>query len=114
PSAAALGFINDLDATHAAAVVTATEARAVGVNWNFSPVCDLDNEPKNPIVQTRSFGAEPGRVGAHVAAWVRGCQEHDVLACAKHFPGHGRTTLDSHDALPVVTASVADLQASDV
>ena len=114
PAAGALGFIDDLDATHAAAVVTATEARAVGVNWNFAPVCDLDIEPKNPIVQTRSFGGEPARVAAHMAVWVRGCQEHDVMACAKHFPGHGRTMIDSHDALPVVTAPLDTLRASDL
>jgi beta-glucosidase-like glycosyl hydrolase len=113
PTPATLGYLNDLDATHAAGVVTATEARAVGVNWNFAPVCDLDVEPKNPIVQTRSFGADPERVAAHVATWVRGCQEHGVLACAKHFPGHGRTTIDSHDALPVVAAEAEVLRASD-
>src|SRR6266508_4331392 len=82
PPPGALGFLDDVDATHAAGVITATEARAVGLNWAFAPVCDLDLEPKNPIVQTRSFGADPAAVAAHAAAWVLGCQEHGVLACA--------------------------------
>jgi beta-glucosidase len=114
PTPGALGFLDDIDATHAAGVITATEARAVGLTWAFAPVCDLDVEPRNPIVQTRSFGSEPARVGAHAAAWIRGCQEHGVLACAKHYPGHGRTTTDSHEGLPVVETAAAELQQADV
>ena len=114
PPPAALGFLNDLDATYAAGSITGTEARAVGLTWTFAPVCDLDLEPRNPIVQTRSFGADAERVGAHAAAWIKGCQEHGVLACAKHYPGHGRTTTDSHEGLPVVDTPVADLQRVDV
>ena len=111
PPPAALGYLNDLDATYACGQITATEARAVGLTWIFAPVCDLDTEPRNPIVQTRSFGADAHVVGSHAAAWIKGCQEHGVMACAKHYPGHGRTTTDSHEGLPVVTASAADLQA---
>ncbi len=113
PPPAALGFLADLDATYAAASMTATEARAVGITWAFAPVCDLDVEPQNPIVQTRSFGADPQVVGAQAAAWIRGCQEHGVLACAKHFPGHGRTTTDSHEGLPVVDVAASELQQAD-
>ncbi|HYT72527.1 MAG TPA: glycoside hydrolase family 3 N-terminal domain-containing protein [Gemmatimonadales bacterium] len=114
PPPAALGFLDDLDATHAAGLITAREALDVGINWAFAPVCDLDLEPRNPIVQTRSFGADPGRVGAHAAVWVRGLQEHGVLGCAKHYPGHGRTTRDSHETLPRVTTPAALLQQVDV
>src|SRR5256885_10581811 len=114
PPPAALGFLNDLDATYSFGSITGTEARAVGLTWVFAPVCDLDIEPRNPIVQTRAFGADPGVVGSHAAAWIKGCQEHGVMACAKHYPGHGRTTTDSHAGLPVVTASIADLQAEAV
>src|SRR6266576_537808 len=67
PPPAALGYLNDLDATYACGQITGTEARAVGLNWIFAPVCDLDIEPKNPIVQTRSFGADPSVVGSHAA-----------------------------------------------
>src|SRR6266568_1824942 len=114
PPPAALGYLNDLDATYACGQITGTEARAVGLNWIFAPVCDLDMEPKNPIVQTRSFGVDPSVVGSHAAAWIRGCQEHGVMACAKHYPGHGRTTTDSHEGLPVVGATAAELQQLDV
>ena len=113
PPPAALGYLNDLDATYKAGSITATEARAVGLNWIFAPVCDLDVEPRNPIVQTRSFGAESALVSAHSSAWIRGCQEHGVMACAKHYPGHGRTTTDSHEGLPVVDAAAAELQRAD-
>ena len=70
PPPAALGYLDDLAATNACGRITAVEARAVGINWVFAPVCDLDIEPKNPIVQTRAFGAEPQAVGAHAAAWI--------------------------------------------
>ena len=111
PPPAALGYLNDLDATYVCGQITGTEARAVGLTWVFAPVCDLDVEPRNPIVQTRSFGADPALVGSHAAAWIKGCQEHGVMACAKHYPGHGRTTTDSHEGLPVVTGSAAELRA---
>jgi len=114
PPPAALGVLDDLEATAAAGVLTAREAAAVGINWVFAPVCDLDVEPANPIVQTRSFGADPARVAAHAEAWIRACQEHGVLACAKHYPGHGRTTLDSHEGLPDVTASRETLERADL
>src|SRR5213594_4061110 len=114
PPPAALGYLNDLDATYACGQITGTEARSVGLTWVFAPVCDLDIEPKNPIVQTRSFGPDPAAVGRHAAAWIRGCQEHFVLACAKHFPGHGRTTTDSHEGLPIVEALGDEVQVADV
>jgi beta-glucosidase len=114
PPPGALGFLDDLEATARCGAITAIEARAVGLNWIFAPVCDLDVEPQNPIVQTRSFGADPARVGAHAAAWIRACQSEGVLACAKHFPGHGRTTTDSHEGVPVVESPAAVLQQADV
>jgi beta-glucosidase len=114
PPPAALGALGDLEITSTAGVITGAEARAVGINWAFAPVCDLDIEPENPIVQTRSFGADPAIVGEHAAAWIRSCQEHGVLACAKHYPGHGRTTQDSHATLPRVTTSLAELERADL
>lgn len=91
-------------AVRQAAALTAHEARAVGVNWVFAPVLDLDVEPRNPIVGTRSFGDDPGTVARLGRAWIEACQAEGVAACAKHFPGHGRTTEDSHLAFPVVEA----------
>ncbi|HEV8398230.1 MAG TPA: glycoside hydrolase family 3 N-terminal domain-containing protein [Gemmatimonadales bacterium] len=113
PPPAALGFLDDLDATYAAGMITATEAHAVGVSWAFAPVCDLDLEARNPIVQTRSFGPDASRVGAHAAKWIAGCQEHGVMACAKHYPGHGRATTDSHEGVPVIETSVIELRLTD-
>ncbi len=83
--------------------VTALEARAVGVHWVFAPVADVNNNPDNPIINTRSFGEDPRRVSEFVAQFVRGVEENGVLSCAKHFPGHGDTSVDSHVSLPLVT-----------
>jgi beta-glucosidase len=114
PPPAALGWLDDLEATGACGMITGTEARSVGINWAFAPVCDLDLEPRNPIVQTRAFGVDPVRVGEQAAVWIRGVQEHGVLGCAKHYPGHGRTTQDSHATLPRVPTAMAELQQVDV
>jgi beta-glucosidase-like glycosyl hydrolase len=97
-----------------AASVTAQEARAVGINWVFAPVADLDLLAENPIVQTRAFGVDPNEVATYVRHWVEGCQASGALACAKHYPGHGRTTVDSHVALPVVEAPAKALRDIDL
>jgi len=110
PPALALGSLGDA-AVAEAARITAREARDVGINWALAPVADLDVQPANPIVQTRAFGGDPVPVGAAVGAWVAACQAGGVLACAKHFPGHGRTTTDSHSELPVVAAPRETLEA---
>ena len=84
--------------------ITALEGRAVGVHLAFAPVADVNNNPANPIINTRSFGEDPAAVARLVAAEVRGLQDHGMLATAKHFPGHGDTGTDSHLALPVIQA----------
>jgi beta-N-acetylhexosaminidase len=89
--------------------ITALEARAAGVNWVFAPDADVNSNPDNPIINTRSFGEDPQQVAARVAAFVRGAQDNGVLATAKHFPGHGDTSVDSHVALPVVRGDRARL-----
>jgi beta-glucosidase-like glycosyl hydrolase len=111
PPAAALGSLGDLEATERAGELTAREARALGVNWVYAPVADVDLEPANPIIGTRAFGVASGDVARHVDAWVRGCARGGALSCAKHFPGHGRTVADSHAERPVVTADRAALDA---
>lgn len=82
------------------------EAAAVGVNVNFAPVCDVNNNPDNPVVGTRSFGEDPQQVALLSAAMVRGLQASGVAASAKHFPGHGDTTSDSHHGAPVIPHSM--------
>ena len=82
--------------------VTALEARAVGIHMTFSPVVDVNNNPQNPIINTRSFGEDPRAVARLASAYIRGAQEHGVFATAKHFPGHGDTQSDTHIDVPVV------------
>ncbi len=114
PPAGALASLDDADAVHRAARITARDARALGINWALGPVCDLDLDNGNPIVGTRGFGGDAQRVATLAAEWIDACQSESVLACAKHFPGHGRTHLDSHLALPVQEESLTELLASDL
>jgi beta-glucosidase len=114
PPPMALASLGDPAVVRWAASVTAQEARAVGINWIFAPVADLDVLPENPIVQTRAFGDDPNEVATCVRQWIEGCQSAGALACAKHYPGHGRTTVDSHIALPVVEAPAAALRSADL
>ncbi len=114
PPLAAIASLEDVQAIRRSATVTAREARALGINWIYAPDCDIDVEPDNPIIGTRSFGADPDRVGEYAAAWIDACQAEGVLACAKHFPGHGRTTVDSHKTLPRVEESAETLHATDL
>ncbi len=78
------------------------EARLLGLNWVLAPVCDVNNNPANPVINVRAWGEDPATVGALAAAFLRGAQAEGVLCCAKHFPGHGDTSADSHLELPVV------------
>jgi beta-glucosidase-like glycosyl hydrolase/CubicO group peptidase (beta-lactamase class C family) len=84
--------------------ITALEAKSVGIHMTFSPVADLNNNPNNPIINTRSFGESPERVAPLIGAYIRGATEHGLYTTAKHFPGHGDTDLDSHIELPLVSA----------
>lgn len=96
-------------AVQRAATITAGELRANGVNWNFAPVADVNNEPLNPIIGNRSYGSDPQRVSSLVAAAVRAYAAAGLLCCAKHFPGHGAATVDSHLALPIIDVDRARL-----
>lgn len=92
----------------------ALEGRAVGIHVNFAPDADVNNNPLNPIINTRSFGEDPVLVGKLVAAFVRGLREHGMLATLKHFPGHGDTETDSHIGLPTIRASYARLDSIEL
>ncbi len=94
--------------------VTALEGRAVGIHLTFSPVADVNNNPENPIINTRSFGEDPALVARLVAATVRGIQDHGMLATAKHFPGHGDTGTDSHITVPVIGAGWSRLDSVEL
>lgn len=101
PRAMALGRTLPGITEHVAACI-AEEAAAIGVHWNFAPVCDINSDPLNPIINTRSFSEDPTTVALHAAAYVRGTQARNVLACAKHAPGHGDTHVDSHVDMPTI------------
>ena len=105
PSPMAVAATGDPSLAEAEGRVTATEARAVGVNHILAPVVDVNIDPDNPVINTRSFGEDPQDVSRFAAAFIRGVQSEHVLACAKHFPGHGDTHVDSHRALPVLDVS---------
>ncbi len=109
PSNMALGASGREDLAFLKGELTAVEARVLGVRWVFAPVLDLGGRADNPIISVRSFGADPGLVSRMGAAAMRGLREGGALSCAKHFPGHGQTRLDSHLALPRLEASRAAL-----
>jgi beta-N-acetylhexosaminidase len=108
PQAMAFGAAGDPSLTRFEGQVTAREARAVGVQWIFFPVADVNNNPDNPIINIRSFGEDPAQVAAHVTAFIEGTRadpHYRVLTTAKHFPGHGDTAVDTHMNLAVINAS---------
>jgi beta-N-acetylhexosaminidase len=105
PDAMALGRSGAVEQTEAIGRAIAREMKALGMHWNFAPVADVNSNPKNPIINTRSFGEDPATVAEHVRAYVRGLQSEGVAASIKHFPGHGDTEVDSHKDLPRITAS---------
>src|SRR5262245_8564563 len=111
PRAMAMGATGNPDFAYQAGRIAAEEARALGFHVNFYPVVDVNNNARNPIINIRSFGGDPQSVGRMARAYIRGAQEHGVLATAKHFPGHGDTSVDSHLELPSVDADRARLNA---
>ena len=90
------------------------EARALGLNWVLGPVCDVNNNPANPVINVRAWGEDAASAGALAAAFVRGAQAEGVLCCAKHFPGHGDTATDSHLELPLLPHSRERLEAVEL
>ena len=102
PAPYALGVADDVELTRSVSAALAGRVAAAGIGWMFAPVADVNSAPDNPVIGVRSYGATPALVGRHVAAAVTGIQSAGVAACAKHFPGHGDTTVDSHLGLPTV------------
>jgi beta-glucosidase-like glycosyl hydrolase/CubicO group peptidase (beta-lactamase class C family) len=94
--------------------ITALEARSVGVHLNFAPVLDVNSNPDNPVINTRSFGEDPREVARLGAAYIQGAREGGVLTTAKHFPGHGDTRIDSHLDLPEIGADRARLDSLEL
>ncbi|MBF8189364.1 beta-N-acetylhexosaminidase [Nonomuraea sp. K274] len=113
PGAAAIGATKDADLSRAVAEATGEELRALGVNLDFAPVADVNVNPRNPVIGPRAFGDDPARVSKMVAAAVKGFADAKVAATAKHFPGHGDTSVDSHTGLPVIKHTRAEWERLD-
>jgi len=114
PHIMAVGATGDPHDAYTIGAAAAVEGRAVGIHVNFAPDADVNNNPANPIINTRSFGEDPRTVSRLVAEYVRGLHEHGMLATLKHFPGHGDTQTDSHIGLPVITAGYARLDSLEL
>jgi beta-N-acetylhexosaminidase len=108
PGNYALGVVDDVALTEQVAAAIGTELASVGVNLDFAPVADVNTNPQNPVIGIRSFGSDPELVARHVAAFVEGMQGAGVAACAKHFPGHGDTAVDSHHDLPIAGGDLGE------
>ncbi|HKW69026.1 MAG TPA: glycoside hydrolase family 3 protein [Candidatus Dormibacteraeota bacterium] len=103
PGNLALGAADDPQLTFEVAAAMGRDMAQAGIDLDLAPVADVNTNPNNPVIGARSFGSDPALVAHHTAAWIKGLQGAGVAACAKHFPGHGDTLLDSHLALPFVT-----------
>ncbi|HYL93328.1 MAG TPA: glycoside hydrolase family 3 N-terminal domain-containing protein [Alphaproteobacteria bacterium] len=105
PDAMAFGATGNTRYAERFGAITAEESRAVGIHWSFWPVADVNSNPENPIINTRSYGEDPNAVGDMAAAFIRGARAHGLLTSAKHFPGHGDTSTDSHLGVAKVDGS---------
>ncbi|MFI2664789.1 glycoside hydrolase family 3 protein [Micromonospora carbonacea] len=114
PGNFALGAVDDPQLTAEVARDLGRELASVGVTLDYAPDADVNSNPANPVIGVRAFGADPDLVARHTAAWVRGLQSGGVAACAKHFPGHGDTRVDSHHDLPRIGGSRAQLDAAEL
>ncbi len=114
PGNLALGAADDVELTERVAASIGAELAGAGVNVDLAPVADVNTNPRNPVIGVRSFGSDPALVARHTAAFVDGLQRKGVVACAKHFPGHGATDADSHLELPTVFRSLEELRGEEL
>jgi beta-N-acetylhexosaminidase len=114
PAMRALGLHDDPELTERLASELGRQLLALGFNVDFAPVADVDSNPRNPVIGDRSFGRDPALVSRHVRAFSRGLEAQGVIACLKHFPGHGDTAQDSHLELPVVKKPAVELRRTEL
>ena len=114
PDAMAFGAAGNVAYAEKFGAITAQEARAIGVDWDFFPVADVNSNPSNPIINTRSFGEDPDAVADLVTAFIRGAKANGMMTTAKHFPGHGDTATDSHLGVARVEGDLARLQSVEL
>ena len=114
PSNMAITATDETELSYKQGEITAIEAKSLGVHVTFAPVLDVNNNPQNPIINFRSYSDNPLTVSKYGNAFIRGVQENGIMACAKHFPGHGNTATDSHSSLPTVTTSRDELEKTEL
>lgn len=114
PNNMAIGATDNPELSYLMGIQVARETRLIGVHQNYAPVCDVNNNPKNPIINVRSFGEDPSLVSKMSAGLIKGLQEGKVIATAKHFPGHGDTEMDSHNDLPMLNFSMDRLEKTEL
>jgi beta-N-acetylhexosaminidase len=114
PHAMAFGADGNIEDAETFGLITGHEARAIGVHWNFFPDADVNSNPANPIINTRSFGEDPKQVGDMVTAYIKGAHEAGMLTTVKHFPGHGDTATDSHLGVASVNGDRAHLDSIEL
>jgi beta-N-acetylhexosaminidase len=114
PGNLALGAVDDPELTELVARDLGRELADAGITLDYAPDADVNSNPKNPVIGVRAFGAEPHLVARHTSAFIRGLQSAGVAGCAKHFPGHGDTAVDSHHDVPVIARSEAELAACEL
>ncbi len=110
PPLMAIGATRSEEYAYNTGKIIALESRAIGVHQNYGPVLDVNNNPDNPIINTRSFGSDPKLVSLLGSAMIRGIQENEMIATGKHFPGHGNTDTDSHSELPIINSDQLSLE----
>jgi len=114
PHSMAFGAAGKVEFAEQFGKIVAEESRAIGVEWNLMPIADVNSNPANPVINTRSFGEDPAQVSALVSAYIRGARNNGLLTAAKHFPGHGDTATDSHLGLAAVNRSREQINQIDL
>lgn len=109
-----LGALNDENLIYRMGIAVGEQCKRIGVHVNYAPVVDINNNPNNPVIGYRSFGEDKNKVAAFGVAYMKGMQDAGIMACAKHFPGHGDVDVDSHYDLPVINKSIAQLKALEL
>ena len=109
PSNMAVSATGNPDNAFEQGKITAIEAKSVGVNMVFAPVLDINNNLNNPIINFRSYGDNPETVSKYSLPYIKGIQSQNIIACGKHFPGHGDTNTDSHTSLPIIDKTIEEL-----
>ena len=109
-----LGAVQDSNIAYQYGRIVAAQCKRVGIQVNYAPVVDVNNNPDNPVINDRSFGEDKYKVASFAIQYMKGMQDNGVMACAKHFPGHGDVAVDSHYDLPVINKSMAQLESLEL